>query len=144
MLDDSISLAKSVWSTHQAEKIHSMRFNPKEAWEIVLVLSGGDTIHHNSPTIMRMRLPNGELATTDAENASVFGPHFHRVFNNRRPIYWPVLDKLKQIEVIDELDKPISWDEIKKSTINLANDKAPGLNGLPPNAFKALDDTNLS
>ena len=61
-----------------------MRFNPKEAWESVRVLSGVDTRHHASPTVMGMRLPNGELATNDAENASVFGPHFHRVFKNHR------------------------------------------------------------
>ena len=84
------------------------------------------------------------MAKTDAENASVFGPHFHRVFNNHRPIYWPVLDKIKQIEVMDELYQPISWDEINKSTTNLANDTETGLNGLPPNSFKALYDANLS
>ena len=95
-VDDDISLEKSAWSVHQAEKIQSMRFNPKESWESVRVLSGGDTSHHASPTVIRMRLPNGKLATTDAEKASVLGPHFHRVLNNHRPIYWPVLDKIKQ------------------------------------------------
>ena len=55
-----------------------------------------------------------------------------------------MLDKIKQIEVMDELDYPISWDEIKKATTKLVNDNAPGLNGVPPNAFKTLDDANLS
>ena len=32
----------------------------------------------------------------------------------------------------------------KKTTTNLANKKSPGLNGVPPNAFKALDDKNIS
>ena len=45
---------------------------------------------------------------------------------------------------MDELDHPISWGEIKKSTTKLAEDKAPGLNSVPPNAFKALDDENIS
>ena len=79
-----------------------------------------------------------------AENASVFGPHFHRLFNNHRPIDWPVLDNIKQIEVMDELDQHISWDEIKKYTTELSNDKSPGLNGVQPNAFKTVDDANLS
>ena len=91
-----------------------------------------------------MQLLNRKLATTDAENASVFGPHFHRVFNNHRPIDWPVLDKINQREVMDELYQTISWDEIKKATTKLTNDKSPGLNGVLPNAFKALDDANLS
>ena len=84
------------------------------------------------------------MAKTDAENASVFGPHFHRVFNNHRPIYWPVLDNIKQRYVMEELDHPISWDDIKTSTTKLSNNKAPVLNGVPPNAFKALNDVNLS
>ena len=91
-MDDIIALSKASWSAQQAEKIHSIHFNPKEGWESLRVLYGGDTIHHASPTVMRMQLPNTELATTDAENASVFGPHFHRVFNNLIPIDWPVLD----------------------------------------------------
>ena len=45
---------------------------------------------------------------------------------------------------MDELDQPISQDEINKPTKKLANDKAPGINGVPPNSFKALDDENLS
>ena len=85
-VDDAIALEKAAWSAYQAEKIHSMRFNTKEACESVLVLSAGYTSHHTSPTVMRMRLPNGEPETTDAGNASVSVPHFYRVFNNHRKI----------------------------------------------------------
>ena len=55
---DAISLAKLEWSVHQAEKIHSMPFNPKDAYKSVRVLSGGYTSHHILSTIMPMRLPN--------------------------------------------------------------------------------------
>ena len=96
------------------------------------------------PPLCGYDYPNGELATTDAENAPVFGTHFHRVFNNHIPIDWPVLDKIKQREAMEKLDQSISWDEVKKSTTKLANDKAPGLNGVPHNAFKAIDDANFS
>ena len=143
-VDDNIALTKAAWSANQAEKIHAIRFNPKELWESVCVLSGGDTSHHASPTVMRMRLPNGEIATTDVENAYIFGPHFHRVFNNHRLLDWPVLDNINQREVMEKLDHPISWDEVNKSTTELTNGKVPGLNGVPPNTFKTLDDANLS
>ena len=63
-----------------------MKLNPKDFWKSIRVLDGGDMSHHAFPTIIRMRLPYGELTTTDAENASLFGPHFHRVFNNHIPI----------------------------------------------------------
>ena len=42
--------------------------------------------------------------------------------------------------VMEELYLPISWDEIKKATTKLANNKAPGLNYILPNAFKALNN----
>ena len=53
-VDYAIALAKAAWSAYQAEKIHSMRFNPKDAWDSVCVLSEGDTIHNSSPTVMQM------------------------------------------------------------------------------------------
>ena len=62
---DLISLSKASWSAHQAEKIYNMSFNPKAAWESVKILTGGITSHRAKPTIMRMRLPTGKLATTD-------------------------------------------------------------------------------
>ena len=121
-----------------------MQLNPNKAWQSVCVISGGDTSHHASPTIMRMRLPNGELVRTDAENASVFVLHCDRLFNNCIPIYWTVLYIINQIDVMKELDTPIPWDEKSKTTTKLANYKAPGLNGVPPNAFKALNDENIT
>ena len=42
-----------------------------------------------------------------------------------------------------KIDHPISWDEIKKAITKLENNKATRLNGVPPNAFKSLDDANL-
>ena len=120
-----------------------MRFDPKEAWRSVKILAGGLTSHHEKLTVMRMRLPNGDLATTDAKNASVLGPHFARVFQAKRPVDFTVLRGILQRLLIPELDRPISWAEIKKAVRKLANGKSPGLNDVPPDAFKALDDANL-
>ena len=86
-----------------------MQFNRKEAWKSVCVIARGDTIHQASPTIIRMHLPNRELRTIDAENASVFGPQLHRVFNNHRPIDWPIIEKMKQRDLMEELDHSTSW-----------------------------------
>ena len=74
-----VTLAKAAWSLHQAEIVHTMRFTPKDAWRSVKILAGGLTSHHEMPTVMRLRLPNGDLATNDAENASVMVPHLARV-----------------------------------------------------------------
>ena len=121
-----------------------MSFNPKAAWESVKILTGGTTSHHAKPTIMRMRLPTGKLDTTDKENAEVLGPHFEKVFYNHRPIEWKVINNIKQRQTMHELNKPISWAELKTAIAKLANDKAPGLNKMPPNAFKSLSNANLA
>ena len=141
---DLISLAKASWSAHQSGKIHNMSFNPKAAWGNVKILTGGTTSHHTKPTIMRMRLSTGKLATTDKENAEVLGPHFEKVFNKHRPIEWEVINKIKQRQTMHELNKPILWAELKTAIAKLANDKAPGLNKVLPNAIKSLSNANLA
>ena len=45
--------------------------------------------------------------------------------------------------MIPELDRPITWAEIKQAVRKLANGKSPALNDVPLDAFKALDDANL-
>ena len=42
-----------------SRKVHSIQFNPKEAFRIVRVLSGGYASHRALPTIIQMRLLNG-------------------------------------------------------------------------------------
>ena len=43
-----------------------------------------------------------------------------------------------------ELNDPITWAELNTVIAKLANDKAPGLNKVPPNAFKSLSNKNLT
>ena len=67
---------------------------------------------------MRMRLPNGNTATTEAENSSVPGPHFDKVFCVDIPVHWSGLDEVRQRDAMQEIDQPISWDEIKAAEKN--------------------------
>ena len=83
---------------------------------------------HKEPTVMRFKLPNGNLAVTDAENASILGPHFKRVYTNHRKIDWAVLDNILQRLTMLELDAEITWEYFKKAVTKLANRKSPGLN----------------
>ena len=80
---------------------------------------------------MRFKLPNGNLAVTDAENASILGPHFERVYTNHQKIDWAVLDEILQRLTMLELDAEIIWEELKKAVMKLANGKYPGLNEVP-------------
>ncbi len=42
-----------------------------------------------------------------------------------------------------ELNDPISWEEFTKAVQKRKNAKAPGLTGIPPEAFKAMSTVNL-
>ena len=138
-----VSLAKAAWSTHQAKIIHNMRFTPKDAWASVNILEGGMTSHQEKPTVTRLRLTNIKLATNDAKNASVMGPHLEKVYRNSRPVEWSELQEILQLTSMLEINTLISWEELKQAVTKLSNRKPPGLNDAPPDTFKALDNQNL-
>ena len=85
-----------------------MQHTPKTEWESVKVLADGMSSHPKAPTVMRFKLPNANLAATDAENASILGPHFEKVYTNHRKIDWAVLDDILQRLTMLELDAKIS------------------------------------
>ena len=143
VVNDHVYLAKAALSTHQEIIIHSMRVTPIEAWARVKILAGGMTSHHKKPTVMHLRLTNSEIATNDAKKASVMGPHLEKVYRNHRPVYWSALQGLLQQTSMLELGTLISWEEVKQALTNLSNEKSPGLNDVPADAFKALDNQNL-
>ena len=140
---DSIELAKARWSDFQAARIYKMRFTPKEARKGVKILVGGKKSHLIKPVVMRLRLPNGELASTNKQNVSVMGPHLSKVHSNHRPVTWEVTDDIEQRDTVPDIDHSIKWEEIKLVIAKLANEKSHGLNGVPPDAFKALSNQNI-
>ena len=46
-------------------------------------------------------------------------------------------------KVIREIYVPPSWSEFTSAIMDFTNKKAPGLNGIPPNAFKSTNKENL-
>jgi hypothetical protein len=84
-------------------------------------------------------MKNGKLATTDNENMEVASAHFHTVYNNQKDITPNVLDKLSNRNIVENIDAIPTFAEFNKNLDNLANDKAPGENGITPYLIKALD-----
>ena len=77
-----IALAKETCPANLAQQVHDMNFSPKQAWKTVKILVGGKESHHVKPVVMHVRLPNGNLDTTDAENALILAPYLKRVYTN--------------------------------------------------------------
>ena len=79
----------------------------------------------------------------DEEIAKVFAKHFGKVLNKKKSINNKVLNDINSREVMNELDGTPSWKEFTEAVKDITNNKAPGLNGVPPNAFKEMSPDNL-
>ena len=99
--------------------------------------------HHSAPTLIQMRLPSGRLAENDEENVRVFASHFKKVLNNHKPTDREVVNDIDLLEVMREIDVPPSWAKFICAATEFTNNKAPGINGIPPNAFKSMNEENL-
>ena len=135
---EMVLLAKSRWYSNICGRIHDMRMNPRLAWGNIRTLTGGESAHHKRVINMAMKLPDGSLATNSKENMSVFAPHFSNVYNNHRPVDFEILNKIQQREVMTSIDSPITYEEVNAAINKLNAGKAPGLNGVPPEALKAM------
>ncbi len=128
---------KGIW-----DKIHKMSMEPCLLWENIRILTGGEKAHHTTNLNMSMRLESGELASNAKKNMSVFGPHFTKVLNNHRPVNYSVLDLIEQKPCLTSIDTPINFSKVKQAINKLKKGKLPVLNGIPPEALKAMNNTS--
>ena len=138
-VNEAISVAKSRWANKLALQVRSMKLTPKEAWQAVRDLQSGLTGHHIKPTIMKFKLPNGDLSKHDEEHMSVLQPHFAKVFNNHQKIDWRVLDEIRQHPLHTEIDGNLTYLKFSEAIQSLKNHTASGLNGITGEEIKALD-----
>ena len=75
-LQDDIEFAKSRWSNHLAERIHSMSNFPKDAWSAVNKLKEWIQCHHVTPIIMRFKKEDNTYTETDEEKIDMVSSHF--------------------------------------------------------------------
>ncbi len=115
--------------------------NLRLAWENIRILTGGETAHHMTTINMAIKMEDGTLVSNAKENMSVFGMHFHKVLNNHRPFDTTVLDLIQQKPSLNAINTPITFREVKAAINKLEKGKSPGLNGIPPEALKAMNDT---
>jgi hypothetical protein len=83
-------------------------------------------------------IPDGILASNSSENMAVFGLHFKHVFSNHQPVGLSILNLIPQREQLMEIDHLITSSEVDKAINKLKPGKAPRLNGIPPEAYKAF------
>ena len=73
----------------------------------------------------------------------VFSAHFGKMLNYLKDTDDSLIDDIILREVSTELESTPEWAELIIAVVELTNDKSPGLNNVPPNAFKAMTGENL-
>jgi predicted small metal-binding protein len=102
-----IRKAKTKWHKDRAKEIlNHVNFNPKNAWCAIKEICDGFKGHHKAQTDLKMRKPNREIATNDAENVDIMGEHFRTALNNHPEIDPTFFDKIKQRVTKIELGDP--------------------------------------
>jgi hypothetical protein len=126
-------------AAHLCSKIHNMRSNPHVAWEYICPLTKGNTVHHKKKVQIARKMTDGKLASNGKEKMTVFGPHFNRIFNKHCPDDPTILDNIPQCPIFNNIDSPITFAEVDAAINKLKNGKSPGLNGIPPEAYRVMN-----
>ena len=91
---------------------------------------------------MRFKLPDGSYTKTDRERAEVLHKHFHKVFNRKVLVDWKFIKTIPKFTTMMEISVLMSFPELGLALFKLSWHKAPGQNGVSPNALKVLNDGN--
>ena len=88
-----------------------------------------------------MMKPNVTLASNQEESAAVFKDHFEKnVFNRNEETSYDdtIFDEIDPIPCDPRLGDPVTASEIQYAIKKMKTEKAPGKNGIPPEAYKLL------
>ena len=135
--------AKSKYMSHIAQKISSLTGdNTRSMWEAINECKLGHENNYTRPQIMTLARPDGSRTTNDKENIEIMRPHCEKLFNNKKQVSADALDLIHTRPTETELDSHISWREFTKAISGLKNNKSPGANEIPAEAFKAMNNEN--
>ena len=141
-LSEGISLAKSIRSIKLVDRIHDMANYPKDTWKEVFTLKEWLQDHHKTPTIFILKKKDNSFTETNSEVVELLSKYFHSVYNRKIDIDWEVLNETEDKPKLKYLDVSMSFHEFNEAIKKIVLHKAPGLNGVSPNAIKGLNHDN--
>ena len=129
--------------SHIAEKISNLSGdNTRAMWEAINECKLGYDNNYKRPRAMRLTQENGSKTTNDKENIAIMKSHCKKLFNNKKQVSANALDLIEQRNTKQDLDKAITWKEFTVAINGLKNNKSPGANEIPAEAFKAMNSDN--
>jgi hypothetical protein len=145
IVKNTIIDARNKWLEVKIKEYEDIDTDPRSAWKAIKEINAGFSGHHQKATIVKMRKHDGTTAQNEDENAQVFLKHFEKLANrNEESSYDPTaINKIDSIPTNEELDLPPKKKELLIALRKMQYEKSPGKNGIPTEAFKSLQDSNL-
>ena len=135
--------AKSRYMSHIAQKISNLSGdNPRAMWKAIDECKLGHENNYKRPSTMKLTKEDGSKTTNDEENINIMRSHCEKLFNNKKLVSPNALDLIKQRAIKADLDNAITWKEFTTAINGLKNNKSPGENEIPAEAFKAMNNEN--
>ena len=111
----------------------------KKAWRWIKCL--GQRNHAGALAPQPVKDPEGNLQVDSEGIAAAWAAHYARLASDatghsRDPTHWE--EKGEELPEIPGLDEPISWSELNQALAAIKGGKAAGVDGLPPEWFKAM------
>ena len=129
--------------SHITQKISSLTGeNTRAMWEAINECKLGHENNYTRPKTMSLTKPDGSRTTNDKENISIMRAHCEQLFNNKKNVSDNALELIDQRNIEPDLDHPITWKEFTKAINGLKNNKSPGANEIPAEAFKSMNNEN--
>ena len=145
-LQAGIRAARSAWVVDKCRQINDgivAQRGTAAAWALVSELRDGLCGAKRRSAPAKMRLPDGTLASSPEENASVFAAHFEKLYGRTASFDASVPELLRQRPVAAGLDHAPTDREIQRALGKL-RDTGPGDSGLVARLWKSLGSTDES
>ena len=128
--------AKDEWFKRKAQEAKKEKFGRKEVWQCIRDLQRGR--RGRMPTrVVAVDDEDGRSCTTTTEQQERWKRHFSKVLNVPSQFDEAQLQKVKQRQTDEEIGKPPTKNEVRRTLGKLRNSKAPGSSNILPVMVKA-------
>ena len=91
---------------------------------------------------MRFMKDDGNLIITNKENLILLSKHFYSICNWEIEVDWDYINRIPYFEILYEIGRPMTAEELDEVIKKLQWHKALGRNGVLLNILKALDENH--
>ena len=92
------------------------------------------------PSIVKtapLKSTSGEIITDRAKHMERWAEHYQELYSRETTVTDRAIENTPSLPVMEELDTPPTVEELRKAIDSIANNKAPGKDGIPNEIIKA-------